>query len=391
MALAIELAAGRVEAYGLQQTAALLDQRLTLLWPGQRTAPPRQRTLHATLDWSFRLLSDLERAVLRRLAVFVGHFTIEAALEVVAGSAVDRGLVFAAIDSLVAKSIVAVRPAGDMMRYRLLDMTRVYALDTCTDDAEFAELATRHATYYRRWLERTGGQWPDLSSAAERALHLAGLSNVRVALEWCFGTGGNTEVGVKLATAAAPVFLSMSLLPECQRWSERAISALDEAARDGSDEMHLQAALGVSLMFTRGGSAAARVALNKSLAIAKERGGALDQLQLLGPLNMFHLRTGNFKAALHYAQRCSAIAGTVQDPAAVALAHSVLGISLHLNGDLSSARVELEAALRHAPRHQRTTTAYLGFENTSLAGAVLARTLWLQGHPDQAVERAPDC
>ena len=78
----------------------------------------------------------------------------------------------------------------------------------------------------------------------------------------------------------------------------------------------------------------------------------------------------------------------MEDPAAGALAHSVLGISLHLSGDLSSARVELEAALRHAPRHQRTTTAYLGFEGTSLAGAVLARTLWLQGHPAQAVERA---
>jgi DNA-binding winged helix-turn-helix (wHTH) protein len=73
VALAIELAARRVEAYGLQQTAALLDQRLTLLWVGPRTAPPRQKTLQATLDWSYGLLSDLERLVLRRLAVFVGH------------------------------------------------------------------------------------------------------------------------------------------------------------------------------------------------------------------------------------------------------------------------------------------------------------------------------
>ncbi len=165
-----------------------------------------------------------------------------------------------------------------MMRYRLLDTTRAYVLEICADDDELANLATRYATYYRRWLEQTGSQWPTLSSAAERALHLAGLGNVRAALEWCFGTGGNTEVGVELATAAAPVFLSMSLLPECQRWSERVISALDEAARGGFDEMHLQAALGVSLMFTRGGSDAARVALGRSFAIAEERGGALDQL-----------------------------------------------------------------------------------------------------------------
>src|SRR5713101_4074055 len=100
VALAIELAARRVESYGLQQTAALLDQRLTLLWLGQRTAPPRQKTLQATLDWSYGLLSELERVVLRRLAVFVGHFTIDAALAVVTSATVDQAVVFGAIDSL---------------------------------------------------------------------------------------------------------------------------------------------------------------------------------------------------------------------------------------------------------------------------------------------------
>jgi hypothetical protein len=128
--------------------------------------------------------------------------------------------------------------------------------------------------------------------------------------------------------------------------------------------------------------------LNRSFAIAEERGDALDQLRLLGPLNMFHLRTGDFKTALDYARRCSAIAGTVEDKAAVTLAHSILGISLHLSGDLDGARVELEAALQEGPRSQRTTTIYLGFEGKILAGAILARNLWLQGHPARAAERA---
>ena len=253
MALAIELAARRVEAYGLQQTAALLDQRLTLLWLGPRTAPPRQKTLQATLDWSYGLLSELERVVLRRLAVFVGHFTLDAALAVVTSATLDQSIVFGAIDSLVAKSMVATRPIGAMMRYRLLDTTRAYALEISIDDAESADLAVRHATYYRRWLEQTGTEWPTLSTGAERAPHFAGLNNVRAALEWCFGVNGNREIGVGLAAAAAPVFLAMSLLPECHRWSERAILALDDAARGGLEEMHLQAALGVSLMFMRGG------------------------------------------------------------------------------------------------------------------------------------------
>ncbi|MER9971863.1 winged helix-turn-helix domain-containing protein [Mesorhizobium sp. M0060] len=388
VALAIELAARRVESYGLQQTAALLDQRLTLLWLGSRIAPPRQKTLQATLDWSFGLLTELERVVLRRLAVFVGHFTLDAALEVVTSASLDRSTVLASMDSLVAKSIVATRPIGAMMRYRLLDTTRAYVLDIKLDDAEIADLAVRHAAYYRRWLEQTGLEWPSLATGEERTPHFAAINNVRAALEWCFGTDGNTDIGVGLAAAAAPVFLAMSLLPECHRWSERAIFALDAAALGGLDEMHLQAALGVSLMFTRGGRDAARVALERSFTIAEERGDKLDQLHLLGPLNMFHLRTGNFKTALQFAKQCSATAATLEDSVAIALGHSVLGISLHLRGDLAEARAELEAALDRGPRAQRTTTIYLGFEGKILAKAILARNLWLQGHPDQAMERA---
>src|SRR5207253_5163604 len=182
VALAIELAARRVEAYGLHKTAALLDQRLTLLWLGPRTAPPRQKTLQATLDWSYGLLSNVERLVLRRLAAFVGHFTLDAVLAVATSANLDEGAVFSAIDSLVAKSMVATHPVGAMMRYRLLDTTRSYALEIRIRDAEFADLAVRHATYYGRWLEQTGIEWATLSTGAERTSHFAALNNVRAAL-----------------------------------------------------------------------------------------------------------------------------------------------------------------------------------------------------------------
>ena len=385
--LAIELAAGRVEAYGLQQTATLLEQHLALLWQGQRTAPPRQKTLQATLDWSFGLLSEPERLVLRRLAVFAGDFTIEAALAVVTCATIGDVHLFGAIDSLVAKSMVATRPVGAMMRYRLLDTTRAYALEISVDHAERAGLAARHATYFRRWLGEKAAEWPIEANAADRAPKLADLGNVRSALEWCFGVAGDVGIGVGLAAAAAPVFLAMSLLTECHRWSERAILALDDASRAGREETQLQAALGLSLMFTRGSTDEARAAFDRSLAIAQERGDALDQLQRLGPLHMFHIRIGNYKTALHHARRSSAIAATTEDPASLALAHSLLGIALHILGDLGGARTELEAALS-GPRAQRTSTIHLGFDHHNWAGAALARTLWLQGHPTQAVRRA---
>lgn len=160
--------------------------------------------------------------VLRRLAIFVGHFILDA-LAVVTGATVDQVAVFAAIGSLVAKSMVTTRPIGAMMRYQLLDTTRAYARGLSAADAEFTDLAARHAACCRQWIEQTGREWPALPAGAERASHFAGLNNVRAALEWCFGANGNAEAGVGLAAAAVPVFWGMPLLPECHRWSERAL------------------------------------------------------------------------------------------------------------------------------------------------------------------------
>ncbi len=231
VALAIELAAGRVQTYGLHKTAELLDERLTLSWPGKRSAPPRQRTLQATLDWSYELLADAERAVLRRLAVFVGFFTFEAALQVATCETIDESQVFRALESLIDKSLVSASPLGGMMRYRLLDTTRAYTLQIDSPATNRAELAARHAVYFRRWLEQIGAESPAVANPAERAPYLAALGNVRAALEWSFGASGNTSIGVGLAAAAAPVFLAMSLLTECHRWSERALASLDSGAR----------------------------------------------------------------------------------------------------------------------------------------------------------------
>jgi tetratricopeptide (TPR) repeat protein len=280
--------------------------------------------------------------------------------------------------------MLATRPIGAMMRYRLLDTTRAYALEIKIDDVEFSDLAVRHASYYRRWLEQTGTEWATLSTGAERAPHFAGLNNARAALEWCFGENGDVRTGVELAAAAAPVFLAMSLLPECYRWSERALSVLDERSRGQREEMQLQAGLGISLMFTRGNSEPVHVALNRGLGIAEECGDVQNMAGLLGMLHMYHLRGGDFRIALQYAEHSSKIASRLDDAGITALAHALLGISRHLMGDLSRARVELEAALELGPGVPTSRAIYFGFDHHNWARVALATTLWLQGYPAQA-------
>ncbi|MES1150133.1 MAG: transcriptional regulator, partial [Bradyrhizobium guangdongense] len=324
---------------------------------GPRTAPARQRTLQATLDWSYGLLSETERIVLLRLAIFVGNFPLDAALAVAAGDGLDQADVFAAIDSLVAKSMVATRSLGTVMRYRLLDTTRAYARDMEADAQETAALAVRHARYYREWLKQAGSEWSNLMSGTERAPYFAAVSNVRAALEWCFGPNGDLQTGVGLAAAAAPVFLAMSLLPECHHWSKRALAAGQPASK--FEEMHLRAGLGISSMHLYGENEHARAAMNGSLEIAQEERDARNEAGLLGMLHMFPFRGGEFSVALSFARRCRTLAEDVDDPAALALARSILGRSLLMMGDLNGARVELEELFRAWSPTQQSSTIYL--------------------------------
>ena len=184
--------------------SALLDQRLARLVVGATHGAAASKDPASNVDWSYGFLPNLNEMVLRRLAVFIGHFTLEAALAVMASAMIDQALVLGAVDSLVAKSMLSTSPIGTTMRYRLLDTTRAYVLEFEADDAELAYLAARHATYYRQWPEQNRTEWPTLATGDGAGRTLWRINNVRAALEWCFGRNGDVEVGVGLAAATAP-------------------------------------------------------------------------------------------------------------------------------------------------------------------------------------------
>jgi predicted ATPase/DNA-binding winged helix-turn-helix (wHTH) protein len=379
--LAIEFASARAATLGIEQVASGLSDRFALLTSGRRMTLPRHRTLRATLDWSYNLLSHPERLLLQRLAIFAGSFSLQAAYAVANSGEASEAEIADHIANLLAKSLVTSDFAEGGGYFRLLETTRVYALSKLIESGELQEFSRRHAEYYQGLLERTEAEWE------QRSTFSAHVDNVRAALEWCFGASGNLLVGVGLAAAAAPMFLRISLLPECYRWSKQAISALDDATRGAGEEMHLQASLGASSMHMYGQSGSARAAFERSLAIAEARGDLLYQVQLVSTLTMFHTRAGNFKTALHYAKLGEALARTVADATAIALAHSGLGRSLHVMGDHSGARAALEASLLYWSNLSDESDIYLGFDHHILASIGLARTLWLQGHPAQAIER----
>jgi predicted ATPase len=203
--LAIELAASRAAVLGVEEVATHLDDRFRILTGGRRTALPRHQTLRATLDWSYELLSEAERAILRRLAIFAGVFRLEAASAVVTSPEIARADVVDGIANLVAKSLVTGVGGGTVAKYRLLDTMRAYGLERLSESGECHWLARRHAEHYRDLLERAETERENRPVVAWLAEHAAEIDNLRAALDWAFSPGGDAQIGIALTTAAVPV------------------------------------------------------------------------------------------------------------------------------------------------------------------------------------------
>src|SRR6516162_7770545 len=214
--LAIELAAARAAVLGVEEVATHLDDRFQLLTGGRRTALPRHQTLRATLDWSYGLLSDPERVILRRLAVFSGVFRLEAASAVIASPEIAPAEVVDGIANLVAKSLVTVVAGSAAGCCRLLDTMRAYGLEKLIEAGERQRLARRHAAHCRDLIERAEAEWERRPTAAWPAEYAAEIDNLRAALDWAFSAEGDAQLGIALTVAAVPGWMQLSLLEECR-------------------------------------------------------------------------------------------------------------------------------------------------------------------------------
>ncbi len=386
IALAVELAAGRVSSHGIRGTAELLDNRFKLLWQGRRTALPRHQTLNAMLDWSYNLLGQRDKLVLCRLSVFVGVFTLKAALSVAGADANDADAADA-VASLVAKSLISTSTIGESTYYRLLDTTQAYAADKLAECGEVDTIARRHAVYYSNYL---GHDEVIQSKFSEHNLsgYSPHIGNVRAALEWAFSDRGDIAVGVELAACAAPLFVGLSLLDECRSWCEQALATLDEPGRGTRREMILQEALALSSMFTKGNSDEVRAAIERGLALAETFEDRDRQLQLLFGLNIFFTRIGDFRGSLTVAEKGVAVVGAVKNPAGLVMTDWMLGVAHHLVGNQAAAQRHCERGMAKAIELGQFNANFFGYDHRIRALVTLARALWLRGFSEQALRTA---
>ena len=229
--LAIELAAARLKMLSLEQINERLNDRFRLLTGGSRTALARQRTLEATVDWSYDLLSATERRLLCRLSVFAGGWTLEAAEAVCAGDGIRATAMLDLLSHLVDKSLVVNEqdPSGTL-RYRFLETVRQYGRERLLRSGRFARVRDRHLAFY---FEFAGRAEPHLSGP-DQVMWLDRLQaehdNLRTALEWCLSKKETSERALQTICAVWPFWNRRNHFSEGRQWVERALVASPDAA-----------------------------------------------------------------------------------------------------------------------------------------------------------------
>jgi predicted ATPase len=387
--LAIELAAAHSAALGTAEVASRLDSRFQLLTDGLRTALPRHQTLRATLDWSYELLPEPECVVLRRLAIFAGSFTLASASAVAASDEISGSDVIDCVAKLITKSLVVADSANATVHYRLLETTRAYALEKLAESGEVDAVARRHADYYRELCQQLEAEQEARSAAEQVAAYRRHLDNLRSALDWAFSPSGDAVLGALLTVASIPLWMHLSLMAECHGRVERALGALQAGpTRDARSQMHLYSALASSLPYIKGIVPELGTAWTKALEIAESLDATEYQLRSRWGLWDFYLSNGRYEVALECAQTFRALAEHRGGLADQVTGDRLIGQSQHYLGNQFSARSHIERVLTRHVAPVRSDIIRFRTDQRVQARVCLARILWLEGFPDQAIRMA---
>src|SRR5215472_10036769 len=227
MPLAIELAAARIRVLSVEQIVTRLDDAYRLLTGGSRSALPRQQTLRAAMDWSYYLLSAQEQAFFRRLSVFAGSFSLEAAEAICAGEPGEADDVLAVLSSLIEKSLVLMEERRGEARYRLLETVRQYGQDKLQECSEAAQVRRTHRDWYARLAEQAEAEM--LAARQESVFERLEVEheNLRAALGWSL-EHQEAETAAQIGASIRLFWLLRGYMSEGRLWMERALAGFSE-------------------------------------------------------------------------------------------------------------------------------------------------------------------
>ncbi len=340
--LAIELAAPRVTVLTVEQIAERLEDLFRLLTGGSRTALPRQRTLRATMDWSYALLSEKERVLLRRLSVFAGGWTLDAAEAVCAQEGIEEQEVLDLLGHLVDKSLVLVDGRDSVPRYRQLETVRQYSRDLLLASGESSAVRRQHLEWFMTLAEQAE---PQLLGAGQ-AVWLDRLElehdNLRAALEWSLESE-DVDAGVRLAGAVWRFWFVRGHLAEGRRWLEGVLKA-SGAAPTAPRAKALKAA-GNLVSAGQGDYASGRAFYEESLAIWRQLGNREGIATLLGNLGFVAYCQGDDASGHAFYEESLAIRREVGDKWGIALSLNNLGSVACRKGNYEKANVLFKESL----------------------------------------------
>ncbi len=344
--LAIELAAARIRALSVEQIAARLDDRFRLLASGDRTAPPRQQTLQAAVDWSFELLTADEQTLLRRLSVFAG-WSLEMAEQVCADERIPVGRVLDLLAALIDKSLVALEDelAGDA-RYRLLDTIRQYAADRLADSGEEPAIRDRHLRCMLAFAEDVDvrafgrGALTRLEQVELYQRASAEQGNYRAALSFCLDSG-DAERGLRLCAALRSLWALNGDATEGLAWYGRFLTRTEPVAASVRARA-LMASAELAFQHQDYPAAARYAPTAVAMCTAYRAANPACGLRILAAIS---LRAGLAEQALAHADAAVAAAIAHADDWELGLAHVARAMVLARIGQLAEAQAEYEIAL----------------------------------------------
>jgi predicted ATPase/DNA-binding CsgD family transcriptional regulator len=408
--LAIELAAARLRAFSPAEIAAGLHDRL--LTGSPRTAVCRQQTLRASLDWSHALLTDPERTVFRRLAVFAGGFDLAAGQAVTTGDGMDHHQVLDQLALLVDKSMVAAEESHGATRYRLLETVRQFAAEKLSESGDADAVRVRHRDYYTELATRLDR--PMVGDASSQILRLeADIANLRAAFQCSLELSDNAAA-LRLASSLQPLWLGRSHMLEGLAWFDAALASLPAAlpvppevraraladtavlnkCTDGPHEMALAGEavalarqLGDPILLGRALTAAGcpagyiledwRPYLDEAVEIARSANDPCTLAQILGWQSFAAGVSGDLVAARSAAKEGLALAEQTGNDLIARQCRTWLGCALAWQGDLHAARSLISDLVAEAGANRDRFWEMYGL-------AALGSTLARMGHPDEA-------